>query len=264
MLIDIEGLTVTRSKPILKDVNWQVKHGEHWAILGMNGAGKTALLNVICGYQFPTKGSVRVLGEEFGQFPWQELRKKIGWVSFSFSEQMHDQQQNIGLEVVLSGTFGSIGLHEHPGAEDMARAKAIMNDLGVRYLERQPYVHMSQGEKQRMLIGRALMADPEILMLDEPCNGLDFFAKAQLLNKVEQLAERQKTTIIYVTHQVDEILPAFKQTLLLRDGEVFDAGRTKDMITSETLSTFCRASIQVQQKNGRYMLEVEEEQTSLS
>ncbi|WP_227002556.1 ABC transporter ATP-binding protein [Salicibibacter kimchii] len=260
MLIDIEHLTLKRDKHILKDINWQVRRGEHWAMLGMNGAGKTALLNVICGYEFPTKGTVRVLGETFGHYPWQELRKKIGWVSFSFSEKMHDQLQNIGLEVVLSGKFASIGLHEYPADEDMAKAKGIMNDLGVGYLEKQPYAHMSQGEKQRMLIGRALMAEPDILLLDEPCNGLDFFAKAQLLHTVEQLAERRETTIIYVTHQVDEILPVFKQTLLIRNGEVFDVGRTDELLTSEKLSEFCRAPVRMQHKNGHYSLEVEEQQ----
>ncbi|QQK78024.1 ABC transporter ATP-binding protein [Salicibibacter cibarius] len=259
MLIDIENVTLKRDKYILKDVNWQVRPGEHWAMLGMNGAGKTALLNVICGYVFPTKGTVRVLGEEFGRYPWQELRKKIGWVSFSFSEKMHDQLQNIGLEVVLSGKFASIGLHEYPTDEEMAQAKKIMRDLGVGYLEKQPYAHMSQGEKQRMLIGRALMAEPDILLLDEPCNGLDFFAKAQLLHTVEQLAERRETTIIYVTHQVDEILPVFEKTLLIREGEVFDAGKTDHLLTSEKLSDFCRAPIHIHQKNGRYALEIEEE-----
>ncbi|SDI48188.1 ABC transporter ATP-binding protein [Natribacillus halophilus] len=260
MLIDIENLTLTRDKNILKDVNWQVRRGEHWAMLGMNGAGKTALLNAICGYEFPTKGTVRVLGEAFGKYPWQDIRKQIGWVSFSFSEMMHDQLQNIGLEVVLSGKFASIGLHEYPADEDFATARTIMQNLGVDYLEKQPYAHMSQGEKQRLLIGRALMAEPDILLLDEPCNGLDFFAKAQLLHTVEQLAERQETTIIYVTHQVDEILPVFEKTLLIRDGEVFDAGRTDELLTSETLTAFCRAPVQVQHKNGRYVLEVEEEQ----
>ncbi|QQK76164.1 ABC transporter ATP-binding protein [Salicibibacter cibarius] len=259
MIINLEDVTVAKNKTILNQINWKVERGEHWAILGMNGAGKTALLNVICGYIFPTKGKVEVFGEEFGRYPWQEIRKKIGWVSFSFSEKMHDQLQNIGLEVVLSGKHASIGLHEFPSDADMEKAQGVMKSLGVTYLERQPYAHMSQGEKQRMLIGRALMANPEILILDEPCNGLDFFAKAQLLRTVEQLAAEQATTIIYVTHQVDEILPAFKQTLLLRDGGVFATDRTDKLLTSESLSAFCRTPVRVQKKNDHYLLEIEAE-----
>ncbi|GAK06993.1 ABC transporter ATP-binding protein [Geomicrobium sp. JCM 19038] len=257
-MITLENVSFKRDKVILDSINWQVARGEHWAILGMNGAGKTALLNIICGYQFPSSGEVYLFGKQFGQYPWQELRKRIGLVSFSFSEKMHDQLQNYGIEVVLSGLHASIGLHTYPSERQMHKANKILSDLGIDYLERQPYEQMSQGEKQRVLIGRALMAEPEILMLDEPCNGLDFFSKAQLLENVKKLAEEQKTTILYITHQVDEILPAFKSTLLLREGRVFRAGKTEQLLTSEQLSEFCRHPVTIQKENEQYQLKIDE------
>ncbi|GAK12099.1 ABC transporter ATP-binding protein [Geomicrobium sp. JCM 19039] len=258
-MISIKGVSFVRERMILDQINWDVHQGEHWAILGMNGAGKTALLNIICGYQFPTKGKVHVLGQTFGESPWQDVRKRIGWVSFSFSEKMQHQQQNFGIEVVLSGMHASIGLHIDPSEKEMQKAEQLLQMLGVEHVERQPYEQMSQGEKQRVLIARALMAEPDILILDEPCNGLDFLAKTQLLTLIEKIADQEKTTILYVTHQIDEILPQFTHTLLLKEGKVFSKGKTEEQMTSETLSAFCETSVVVRENEGVYSLDIPKE-----
>lgn len=257
MLIDLQHVHFRRDeKTIIEDMNWKVKEGEHWAILGMNGAGKTTLLNLVCGYLYPTSGTIKVFEKQFGHYPLNKLRKEIGWVSLSLSEKMKHHSQDTGLAVILSGKFASIGLYEQPGRDEINTALQIMNQLGIEKLQNQAYESMSQGEKQRILIGRALMASPKLLVLDEPCAGLDFLSKEQLLSTVEQMAHQRKTTILYVTHQIDEILPIFTHTLLLRSGRTFSQGPTEEQITSENLSTFCNTSVRVSQSKHRYFLEL--------
>jgi iron complex transport system ATP-binding protein len=197
-----------------------------------------------------------VFEKQFGRYPLNELRKEIGWVSLSLSEKMKHHMLNTGAEMILSGKFASIGLYERPSKEDIKQAVEIMDQLGIKYLKNQSYESMSQGEKQRVLIGRALMALPKLLILDEPCSGLDFLSKEQLLNTVEQMADQQKTTILYVTHQIDEILPIFTHTLLLREGQIFSQGPTEEQLTSETLSAFCATPLAVNRTNDRYFLDL--------
>lgn len=258
MYIEMENVALKREKKwILEDINWQVAPGQHWALLGMNGAGKTTLLNLVCGYLFPTKGTLQVFGHTFGRYPLQELRKQIGWVSMSLAERMRNHAANNGLEMVLSGKYASIGLYERPSDEDVEQAAEILEGLAVPHLKKQAFANMSQGEKQRVLIGRALMARPRLLILDEPCAGLDFLSKEQLLTSIEQMADREQTTILYVTHQIDEILPLFTHTLLLKDGQVFSQGPTAEQLTSATLSAFCETPIQVNHEHDRYSLSLQ-------
>lgn len=243
-------------KTIIEDVNWEVKSGEHWAIIGMNGAGKTALLNLVCGYLYPTKGTIQVFDKQFGHYPLSELRKQIGWVSLSFSEKMRHHLDNSGMQIVLSGKFASIGLYEQPSEGDIQKASEIMERMGIERLRDQSYGSMSQGEKQRVLIGRALMVSPKLLILDEPCTGLDFLSKEQLLNTINQMANEQQTTILYVTHQIDEILPIFTHTLLLREGRTFSQGQTEKQLTSEMMTDFCDTPVEIGQRNDRYFINI--------
>lgn len=257
MLIDMRNVHFRRkTNTIIEDVSWQVESGQHWAILGMNGAGKTTLLNLVCGYLFPTSGTIDVFGKRFGRFPLNELRKDIGWVSTSFSERMQHHTQATGLEIILTGKFASIGLHENPEQTDIDKALSLLEQLGIDRLRNRPFRLMSQGEKQRILIGRAFMAEPRLFILDEPCAGLDFLSKEQLLSTIQRMARQQKTTILFVTHQIDEILPIFSHTLLLREGAVFSQGATENQLTSATLSDFCRTKVDVGRRGERYYMDV--------
>jgi iron complex transport system ATP-binding protein len=256
MLIEMKNVALTKNqKTIVRNIDWLVEEGQHWAILGMNGAGKTTLLNLVCGYLYPSDGSIKLFGKTFGQFPLNELRKEIGWVSASFSEKMKHHPYDTAYEMVLSGKYASIGLYEQPDEKDLARASELIAYLGIEKNKNQTFQSLSQGEKQRVLIGRALMASPRLLILDEPCAGLDFLSKAQLLHTIENMASAQKTTILYVTHQIDEILPIFTRSLLLREGEVFSRGPTKEQLTSENLSAFCKSPVGVSESNNRYFLD---------
>ncbi|WP_330164457.1 ABC transporter ATP-binding protein [Paenibacillus validus] len=252
--IDVQGITYNRDqKTLLSDVTWRVRKGEHWALLGLNGSGKTTLLNMITGYIWPTRGSVAVLGETYGTVDLRELRKSIGWVSSSLQEKLHASDRT--QYVVLSGKFATIGLYDKPDDDDFEQAAELMRQLGCAHLWDRPYQTCSQGEKQKVLIARALMASPKLLILDEPCNGLDLFARETLLGGIEALgAQADAPTFVYVTHHTEEILPMFGHTLLLRRGEVFDAGATTALLTEERLSRFFELPVDVHWRQGRAWL----------
>lgn len=255
MIIDLENVSLKRNgKWILRDMNWKAKRGEHWVIYGLNGAGKTALLNLLNGYFFPTEGKVNVLGSEFGKIDLREhVRKKIGLVSSSLQERLY--KTDSAYEIVLSGSFASIGLYETPSDEMREKAKGLLDELGCMEYADRDYQTLSQGERQRILIGRALMNDPEILILDEPANALDFFAKEQLLETIEKIAALPDgPTLLYVTHHLEEILPVFEKTLLLRKGKVFAKGDTTEILSSERLSDFLGIPVDVIWSNGRPLL----------
>jgi iron complex transport system ATP-binding protein len=252
MVVKLEDVHLYREgKSILENVNWQIEKGDHWVLFGLNGSGKTAILNLLNAYYFPTKGKVTVLGMEFGKtYLSEKLRKQIGFVSASLQEKFYPS--DTALEVVLSGAFASIGLYETPTEEIRIKAAYLMEQLGTIHYANRRYQTLSQGEKQRVLISRALMADPNLLILDEPTNGLDFIARELLLESIEKIAKSPSApSIIYVTHHVEEILPVFNKTLLLKEGQVFAAGRTSEMISNEQLTQFFELPVQVNWDNNR-------------
>lgn len=256
LVVDVSHVTWKRdNKSVLHHIDWQVEAGEHWAILGLNGSGKTTLLNMITGYIWPTEGQVSVLGHLYGTVDLRELRKSIGWVSSSLQEKLHmnDRAQH----VVLSGKYATIGLYDKPSDEDAEQAEQLMKQLGVWHLYDRHYHSCSQGEKQKLLIARALMASPRLLILDEPCNGLDVFSREQLLSSIQELVSRPDApTLIYVTHHIEEIVPAFTKALLIRSGEVYQAGPTRDVLTSAYLTDFFQAPVEVEWRYDRAWLKV--------
>jgi iron complex transport system ATP-binding protein len=255
-VIDMEDVTFKRENiNLLKKINWKVREGEHWAILGLNGSGKTTLLNIINGYIWPSKGKVSVLKDRFGSIDLRELRKSIGWVSSSLQEKLYgtDKTQNI----VVSGKYATIGLYETPTEEDIERGLDLMTRLGCGHVVDRSYQTCSQGEKQKLLIARALMASPKLLILDEPCNGLDIFSREQLLSSIELFSKQPDApNLIYVTHHIEEIVPAFSHTLLVRRGEIYMAGKTKAIITENNLSHFFEMPVTVNWRDERAWLEV--------
>lgn len=254
MLIRFEDVTVIRNgKTILKDIHWNVNRGEHWSILGLNGSGKTSLLNVINGYLYPTSGTVEVLGQLFGKTNIPDMRKEIGFISSSLLQQL--KPYDSVLSIVLSGKFASIGLYEAVEKQDVEKARYYMELLNCEHLEDSRYGLLSQGEQQRVLIARALMANPKILILDEPCNGLDVIAREELLEFIQKLTEQENCPmLIYVTHHVEEVLPCFSHTLLLKDGQVFAKGLSEELLTEESLTEFYGRNVSVQYQQNRTWL----------
>lgn len=253
MIIDLQNVSYRKNgKTILNSVDWQVEAGEHWIILGLNGSGKTTLLNLINGYIFPVFGGhANVLGYQFGSCPIADLRKHIGWISNSLSENL--PVNDTPLEIILSGKFASIGLWDKVSEEEIRRAEEIMEKLGITKLRDRTYGSLSQGEKQKVIIGRALISDPDIIIFDEACNGLDIFAKKDLYSLIEKLAQDQKS-IFFVTHNTDEILPIFNKALLIKDGAVHSKGNLKDVIQLKNLQDFYGSEVDVFERNDRFFI----------
>jgi len=255
MLIDVENLSIERDRFILRDVNWQVNAGERWVILGANGSGKTSLLKVLAGYFPPSCGEVTVLGKRFGRYDWSELRKRIGFVSSAIQHRIEDNEPAV--DVVVSGKYAQVNYWGRIFKKDRARAVELMESLNCGYLKDKLWRVLSQGERQRLLIARALMAKVELLVLDEPCAGLDPVARERFLKSVEQLlAEHAGLPVILVTHHVEEITEGYTHVLLLREGQVLDRGLLKRVLTSKQLSACFGAEVSLRKQGGRYRLGV--------
>ncbi len=256
MIITMENVScIMENVRILNNINWNVCKGEHWAIVGLNGSGKTTLLNIINGYIYPSKGEVSVLGRQFGRFDLRELRKSIGWVSSSLQERLYSNET--AERIVLSGKSSTIGLYDKPDAGDYEKTHDLLAKLGCAHIVKKKYMSLSQGEKQKVLIARGLFNSPRILILDEPCVGLDVLAREQMLRSIEQLSSGdQGSTILYVTHRIEEILPVFNKTLLLRQGEVYLSGKTVEILTEPNLSGFFKTPINVRWKSQRAWMQI--------
>lgn len=236
-VIDMQDVSWRRDgKEILSNINWQIKQGEHWAVLGLNGAGKTSLLNMINGYTWPTTGKVSVLGKKFGETDIYQMRTMIGWVSSSLEQRMNGRY--LAEDIVASGVKKTFGfLYEDPTVEVYEEAKQIMDKLNCSHTYGKRYEKCSHGEKQKILIARGLMAKPKLLILDEPTTGLDFIAREDLLKALDDMSEAEDMpTIIYVTHHTEEIIPLFTHTLLLSEGTIYASGLNEEVLTNNNLS----------------------------
>lgn len=237
-------------KYILRNIGWKVEQGEHWAVIGLNGSGKTSLLGIISGYIFPSEGEVTVLGKKFGSCDLRELRKSIGWVSSSLQENLMVEEKVE--DIVLSGRFASIGLYDVPSKRDHRRAWGLMEQFGCVDFMSRPYSTLSQGEKQRVILARSMMNNPKVLILDEPCTGLDIFAREHFLNGINEVARSGNSpTMLYVSHHVEEILPVFNRTLLLKKGEVHSLGESKHVLGKTNLTDFFESQLEISWRNGR-------------
>jgi iron complex transport system ATP-binding protein len=235
-ILSVHDLFIRRDRTIiLNQVNWSVGRGENWVILGGNGSGKTSLLRALTGYLAPTSGDIELLGETFGRSDWRKLRERIGIVITSFSVMI--PLCETALDTVISGKFAQLDLWVPVKAADRTTARRLLKRVDAAHLEKREWQHLSQGERQRILIARALMASPRLLILDEPCAGLDPVARRDFLQLVDGLARlRGGPTLVLVTHHVEEITPAFTHALLLKGGQVVAAGPRKTTLTSAKLS----------------------------
>jgi len=251
-ILEVSGLQVARGvTTILHGVNWRVGPGEHWAILGSNGSGKTSLLKALTGYLSPTAGEIALLGRRFGETDWRELRLEVGLVTSALQASIPPAEP--ALETVVSGKFAQLDLWARPTRADWAAARRWLRFVGGGVLARREWLFLSQGERQRVLIARALMSRPRLLILDEPCAGLDPVAREEFLRFIEALARRRGgPALVLVTHHVEEITPAFTHVLLLRGGAVFAAGPRRRVVTTGRLSATFGARVSVRSEGGRY------------
>lgn len=242
-------------KYLLKDINWQVETGKHWVVFGMNGSGKTTLLSIISGFREYTHGDLEVFGESYNDDNVLAIRRQIGWVSGSFFDKCLSSET--ALEIVLSGKLATMGIDGSITDDDVIRAKALLKELRLLTKVNYPFDLLSKGERQNVLIARALMPKPRLLVLDEPCTGLDVFAREYLLSTIKALAQKDDITIIYVTHYTEEILDIFENALLLRNGQIYAVGKTKELFDSEHLTAFLNYPVEVAWQNERINVSLE-------
>jgi iron complex transport system ATP-binding protein len=241
------------STTILRDVAWEVERGEHWVILGSNGSGKTSLLRALTGYLPPTAGKIAVFGRVYGETDWRDLRTRIGLVTSAL--QMSIPFAEPAIETVISGKFAQLDLWAKTQPSDHIEAGRLLKLVSLAGLAQREWGHLSQGERQRVLIARALMARPELLILDEPCAGLDPIARDHFLAFVNRLAQRRGSpSIVLVTHHVEEITSAFTHALLLRSGQVVHAGSRAVALTSSNLSRTFGASVRLIRRGDQLRL----------
>ena len=254
-VIRVSGLVVERDARILNGIDWTVTRGEHWVILGANGSGKTSLLSTLTGYMPPTAGNIAVLGETYGRSDWRELRRRIGICSSSIHHLMEGHET--ALSSVISGRHAMVGMWGEIRDDERRQALKILRQVEAEQIRDRPWRFLSQGERQRVLIGRALMARPELLILDEPCAGLDPVAREHFVQFLERLARSKGApTLVLVTHHVEEIMPAFSHVLILKGGGVLAAGAKAKILTSGTLARAFHAPVRLRRQRGRYALAV--------
>ncbi len=255
-ILNVTDLCVRRGDTlILNKVSWRVQPGEHWVILGANGSGKTSLLSAITGYLTPTDGEIELLSEQFGATDWRELRKRVGLVSSSIRQLIPNEEP--ALETIITGKYAMIDLWGNITATDRKEGRKLLKQIECESLADRPWEYLSQGERQRILIGRALMAKPALLILDEPCAGLDPVAREHFLQFLQRLGRSENApTLVLVTHHVEEIMPVFTHVLLLRGGRVFAAGKRREALTSKSISGAFKSTIRLEKKSGRYHLKL--------
>ena len=237
LVIGIDGHRDPRRHDLLRDVSWRVELDERWVVLGPNGAGKTTLLNLAAARLHPTRGTVHVLGERLGRVDVTELRTRIGLTTVALHDRIPPDESV--LDVVVTAAWGVVGrfresydaLDTGPGARRCSTSSAPPRwPTGA-------YGTLSEGERKRVQIARALMTDPELLLLDEPAAGLDLGGREDLVRRLAELAaDPHAPALVLVTHHVEEIPPGFSHALLLRRGEVVAQGPVPPTVTSENLS----------------------------
>lgn len=228
---------------LLNNINWEVKQGEHWAIYGMNGCGKTTLLSIIAGFKHYTAGSLKVFEEEYNNQNALNIRKKIGFISSSFFDKKYTKEGV--LDIVLSAKSGVLGRDYDTTLDDILYVKELLSALHIENKINKQFDMLSKGERQSVLIARALFNEPELLILDEPCNGLDIYKRECLFSLLNELAKTKNITMLYVTQHIEEIGDVFTHTLLLRNGYIFDKGPTEEMFTSEKISSFLGYDVEI-------------------
>jgi iron complex transport system ATP-binding protein len=244
MVIEVKNLCCrSGNRYLLNHINWKVKQGEHWLIFGLNGSGKTTLLSTIAGFNPITSGELMIFDEHYNKNNIFELRKKVGLVSNSLFDRVYHNES--ALQIVLSGLFGTFNVEFGVSDKDVRFAKALLRELRMGDKIHQSFGTMSKGERQNVLIARALITKPKVLLLDEPTSGLDIYARDHLYETVSDLAESGQVTILYVTHYAEEIPAFLKKALFLRNGHLFAQGEIERLMRSECVSALLNENVQV-------------------
>ncbi len=243
---------VRNGRFLLRDASVSIAEGEHWVLLGANGAGKSTLLSLLGAFVHPTHGTVHVLGHRLGRVDMRELRTHIGHVD----PRLNMEPSLTLIQAVLTGLTNTPDLIPRwsPSDGEMSRAQGLIESLGVENRSSSPWYTLSQGERGRALIARALLADPALLLLDEPATGLDLAAREQLLTAVDSLRRQHPSLAsILVTHHLEEIPTSTTHAVLIRDGRITASGAVDEVITTANISACFDHPIEIDRRSGRWV-----------
>ena len=253
-VLRLEDVAVRRDgAALLRGIEWSVEEDERWVVIGPNGAGKTTLLQIAGGMLYPTEGVVEILGERLGHTDVQELRTRVGLCSAALAERVPPDEKVI--DIVLTASYAMLGRWtEEYDSHDVTRAVELIDQLGCAHLIRRRFATLSEGERKRVQIARALMPDPELLLLDEPAAGLDLGGREDLVQRLAALADDPKApTMVLVTHHVEEVPSGFTHALLLREGSVVAQGPIEHVMTADNLSQTFGLPLKLERDtNGRW------------
>ena len=252
-VLQLRGVGIRRGRAdLLREVTWTVNEDERWVIVGPNGAGKTTLLQVASAMIHPTLGQALILGEEMGRTDVFELRPRIGIASAAVAEKVPAGETVVDL--VLTASYAILGRwREEYDSTDLSRAAELLEALGCGHLIRRRFDTLSEGERKRVQIARALMPDPELLLLDEPAAGLDLGGREDLVARLGRLADDPLApAMVLVTHHVEEVPESFTHALLLRGGQVVAQGKVDEVFTPEHLSNCFGLPLTIDRQNGRW------------
>ena len=241
-------------KQILNDMTLSINQGEHTVFLGMNGCGKSIFLSILAGYRTYESGEIYWYGEKVTNDEIDEVRKNIGFISSSYFDRYYRYESV--LEIVLSGLSGRLGLEKMPSPAQVRRAKELLNALEIPAGGRYPYEMLSKGQRQKALIARGLINNPKILILDEPCEGLDILARSYFLQILTSTAEESQTTMLLVSHYPEEILPFFKKAVLMDKGRIYAQGAIDKVFCAESIGKCWRVPVEVDYKNEKWNFKV--------
>ena len=253
-VVVMENISLRREEnQILDDVHLRFEPGEHWVILGRNGSGKTTLLEMMNGYMFPSSGRIEVLGNVYGQCDVREVRKEIGYISQTLIEKL--TLRDPVWEVVATGAYAFLRFYQTIPDEVKTKAMNLLDEMGFAKLADQPLGTLSQGERKKVMLARSLMSEPKLLIMDEPCAGLDLYEREKMLIEIDRLRQRNMT-VVYVTHHVEEIVPLFTHVALIRDGRIAAAGPKHEILTEDTIKHTYDIPVEVQWHEDRPWIHV--------
>lgn len=251
-LVRFENINFRRDgNVILKDVSWTIRPGQQWVLLGLNGSGKSTLLSMIPAYTYPTKGKVFVFDKQFGKYQWEKIRRRVGFLSSTLNIFNRTLSSESVKRIILSGRFASFGVYEDPTQADLDRVEGLVEAFELEKIADRPFFPLSEGEKRRTLIARAFMANPDLMILDEPCASLDLRARERLLRTLSKAMHEETFPLIYVTHQIDEILPEITHVAILDQGIIRFQGPKDQVLTDETLTDLYGFPVSIHWQNGR-------------
>jgi iron complex transport system ATP-binding protein len=252
-VLQFVDVSVRRGTKLLLDkIDWTVEEDERWAVLGPNGAGKSTLMQIAAANLHPTSGEAYILGERLGRVDVFELRPRIGLATAAIAERIPPAERVV--DVVISAGYGVLGRwREAYGRTDQRRALGLLARLGVGELAERTFGTLSEGERKRVQIARALMTDPELLLLDEPAAGMDLGGREDLLRRLTRFAaDPDAPASVLVTHHVEELPPGITHVLLLREGGIVASGLARDVLTAEHLSTTFGLPLRIERRAGRW------------